>query len=298
MSESSNKRMKFIKDLPNDLVEHITSTFLPIQTVLQNRVVSKTFKDAPIQSRDLDFSGIYSKRRTQLKVVRIIEGIFNQHKGPEIKRFVMSVNHIGLKDKILQWVKTCLRKNIQELVLDFSKAKKVIEISVDFSAIETLTVLKLRWCKFEIPGNSPKGLRLLKTLELMRTKVTKEMIDAIFNNCIHLESLELFNCRMYGVLNINAQHQKKFKLLVVFSMRNLLHIFVDAPTLECFKYGGYVRSVKFSKVDELKEARLHYNRSNSWPYYNSFKRVIDNMEAYTGVHVLATTNIFLEVIFF
>ncbi|CAH2047403.1 unnamed protein product, partial [Thlaspi arvense] len=181
-----------------------------------------------------------------------------------------------------------------QLELDFSKSRKVIEIPIDLVAIQTLTVLKLKWCQFEISENSPKGLKLLRTLVLMRTKVTKKTLDAIFNNCIHLETLELINCRMFGVLRINAQNNMKFKLLVVYSMLNLLKIFLDAPTLECYKYDGYVRMIDFSRVNVLKEVKLHYNRSYDRHSCNPLAMVIANMRAFMGVHVLATTNIFLE----
>ncbi|CAH2070703.1 unnamed protein product, partial [Thlaspi arvense] len=137
MSESSHKKMKF--SLPGDVLEHIMSTFLPIQNALRCRQV-----------------GIYSVRRSQLKVVGIIEEIFNNHIGAEINQLVLILNHIGVEDKIFIWIKKCLDKNLKELVLDFSKSKKVLEIPINFSAIETLTVLKLKWCKFEIPNNSPK----------------------------------------------------------------------------------------------------------------------------------------------
>ena len=131
MSEPPNKKIKRIDELPEDLtvelpeylVEYIISMYFPIQYVLQNRVVSKTFREVVIRSRDLDFGRIYSRRRSQSEVVRIIEEIFNQHKGSEINRFVLILNHIGVEDKVLSWVKTCLSKNIQELTLDFSKSK-------------------------------------------------------------------------------------------------------------------------------------------------------------------------------
>ncbi|ESQ29543.1 hypothetical protein EUTSA_v10024091mg [Eutrema salsugineum] len=291
MSESS-KKMRFPEVLSDDLVEHIMSTFLPIKSGLQSRGVSKRFRHAEIRSRYLDFSEIYSMRRSQLEVMLIIEDIFGKHKGSQINQLILTLNPIGVEDKILTWIKTCVDKNVQELGLDFSKSKKVIEIPIDFSAIETLTVLELKWCKFKIPDNSPKGLKLLRTLSLMKTKMTKEMIDAIFSNCFHLESLELIKCRMYGTLSINAQNHKKFKSLVVYSMPNLLNVILNAPTLECYKYDGYVIMVDFSKVDALKEAKLHYR----WRYsYNPSALVIANMGAYTGVHVLATTNIFLEI---
>ncbi|WZY72702.1 hypothetical protein YC2023_004942 [Brassica napus] len=303
MSEPKNKKIKRIDELPEDLtvelpehlVEYIISTYFPIQYVLQNRVVSKTFREAAIRSRDLDFGRIYSRRRSQSEVVHIIEEIFNQHKGSEINRFVLILNHIGVEDKVLSWVKTCLSKNIQELTLNFSKSKKVMDLSVDFSAIETLTVLNLRWCKFEIPNNTPKGLRLLRTLVLMKSNVTPEMIDAIFSNCIHLETLELTRCITHGVLSINAHNHKKFKELVLYCMPNRLQIILDAPTLECYKYEGFVRILDFSKVDALKEAKLHYIQNYNWRYYDSSNMVLANMVAYTGVHVLSTTNIFLEV---
>lgn len=294
MSEFPCKKVKFTENLPADVVEHIFS-FSPIKSFLQYRVLSERFKDAKIRSRDLDFSKIYSKRRSQKTVVRIIQDIFNKHEGLEINRFVLILNHLGVENKILTWINTCLGKYVQELELDFSKSRKLLEIPIDFSAIETLTVLKLRWCKFEIPNNSPKGLKLLRTLALMKTKVTKEMIDAIFRNCIHLEALELTQCRMYRTLSINTQNHKKFKSLVVYSMPNIYKIILDAPTLECYKYEGYVRMVDFSKVDALKEAKLHYTRCYDWNYYNPFAMVIANMGVYTRVHVLNTTNIFLEV---
>lgn len=295
MSEYPQKKMNFSDTLHDDLLEHIMTSFLPIQTALQSRLVSKRFRHTPIQSRDLDFSSV---RGTQSKVVRIIEEVFDQHKGLEINRLVLNLNHKGVEDKIITWVKTCLNKNIQELELDFSKSKRSMEIPVDFSAIQTLTVLKLRWCKFKIPNNSPKGLQLLRTLALMKTKVKQEMIDAIFRNCIHLEMLELISCQLYGVLFINAQHNKKFKSLVMYSNPKLQKIVLNSPTLECFKYGGYVKMVDFSRVNALKEVKLHYSHCHYRNFYNPYDMAIDNMEAYTEVHVLATTNIFLEVIFF
>ncbi|KAF8093367.1 hypothetical protein N665_0384s0047 [Sinapis alba] len=295
MSESPHKKIKRTVELPEHLVEYIISTSFPIQYVLQNRVVSKTFREAAIRSRDLDFGRIYSKRRSQSVVVSIIENIFNQHKGSEINRFVLILNHLGVEDKVLSWVKTCLSKNIQELTLDFSKSKKVMNLSIDLSVIETLTVLKLRWCNFEIPNNTPKGLRLLRTLALMKSKVTPEMVNAIFSNCIHLEALELTRCKTHGVLSINAHDHKKFKELVLYSMPNRLQIILDAPTLECYKYEGFVRNVDFSKVDaQLKEVKLYYIQNYNWRYYDSSDMVLANVGAYTGVHVLSTTNIFLE----
>ncbi|CAH2047881.1 unnamed protein product [Thlaspi arvense] len=297
MSESSTKLIKFTENLPEHLVEHIISVFLPIQLLLRNRSVSKKFKATEIRSRDLDFSGMFFMRCSQLEAVNIIVSVFNQHKGSNINRFVLVLNYIGVKNKILSWVNTCIDKGIQELVLDFSKAKKVAEIPVNFSAIKTLIVLKLRWCQFKIPKNSPKGLKLLRTLELMKIQVTEMVIDAIFSNCIHLETLELIECIMYGVLNIKAHNHKKFKSLVVYSMPDLMDIVLDAPTLECYKYDGLVSAVDFSRVDALKEAKLHYKRGNRWGYCDLFEMVHGNMGAcIKEVQVFATTNIFLEAI--
>lgn len=296
MSEPPNKNMKLTANLAENLLEHIVSVYLPIQSVLTNRSVSRRFREGEIRSRNLDFSGIYSVRRNQSAVVRVVEDVFNQHKGSEINRFVLILNHMGVEDKILSWIKTCLDKNIQELVLDFSKSKKTIEIPVDFSAIETLTALTLRWCKFDIPDNSPKGLKLLKTLSLMKTEIKQDMIDAIFNNCIYLATLELKQCLMRGILSINAHNHQKFKSLAVCSMPKLLEIILDAPTLECYTYEGYVKFFDFSRVVALKEANLHYNRRYNWRYYDASDMVRANMGAHVGVRVFATTNIFLEVI--
>ncbi|KAL9860667.1 FBD-associated F-box protein [Arabidopsis thaliana] len=294
MAESSNKRMKPSETLPEDLLEHIMSTYLPVQSLLTTRVLSKRFRETKVRSLDLDFSGIYSRRRRKVEVVGIIEKVFNQHKGSEIHRFVLLLNHIGVEDKIISWTNTCFGKNIKELVLDFSKSRKVMAIPIDFSAVESLQVLKLRWCKFEIPDSSPKGLKLLKTLSLMRTQVMVKTIDAIFNNCIHLESLELIECRMDGILSIRAQNHKKFKSLVVSFMPDLRHIRLDAPTLENYKYDGYVICVNILITNALKEANLYYTRIRR--LYHQKSDLVDTLRFYTRLTVLATTTIFLEAL--
>ncbi|CAH8256261.1 unnamed protein product [Arabidopsis lyrata] len=291
MSESSNKQIKLLHNLPEELVLR-ASSFLPIQSLLQNRVVSKLFRHTEIRSLDLDFSEIFSVRHSQLEAINIIQNVFNKHEGSEINRFVLCLKDIGGEEAVTSWIKICIAKKIQELVLDFSKTKDIMETAIDFSAIETLKALHLRWCKFEIPDNSPKGLKLLKTLLLMRTEVTKEMIDAVFRNCINLESLELIQCSMHGLLSILANNHKKFKSLAVTYMPNLMDIVSYAPTLECFKFDGYVMNVIFSRTDSLKETNLQYNRSRR--NYDSSNMVVANMKHYTKVYVLATTNIFLE----
>lgn len=132
----------------------------------------------------------------------------------------------------------------------------------------------------------------------MKTEIKQEMIDAIFNNCIYLATLELKQCLMRGILSINAHNHKKFKSLAVYSMPKLLEIILDAPTLECYTYEGYVKFFDFSRVVALKEANLHYNRRYNWRYYDASDMVRANMGAHAGVRVFATTNIFLEVICF
>ncbi|CAA7029710.1 unnamed protein product [Microthlaspi erraticum] len=302
MSESSNKEMKRTEYLPEEVVEYMMSHFLPIQSLLRNRTVAKKFKDMEVLSRDLDFSRIHSVKRSQSEAIDIIESVFNQHKGSEIDRFVLPLDPTGVEDKVIQWINTCLAKNIEELVLDFSRSKKVLEIPIEFSAIETLRVLSLKWCTFQIPDNSPKGLKLLRTLELKKTNVTQEMVDAVFNNCIYIASLELANCQMEGILSINAQNRKKFKSLAVYSMPKINNIILNAPTLECYMYHGFVRVIDFSRVDSLKEAKLHFTKSKSrksplsggWSNHHSFDMLLTNMKVYSKLHVLATTHIFLQ----
>ncbi|XP_010415000.2 PREDICTED: FBD-associated F-box protein At1g61320-like [Camelina sativa] len=294
MSESSNKQLKVLQNLPDELMVRSLS-FLPIQSLLQTRVVSKLFRHTEIRSLDLDFSRIFSVERSQLEVTNIIQNVFNKHEGMEINRFVLCPEGIDWEESVTSWINTCIGKNIQEIVLDFSKSREVVEIPIDFSAIKTLTVLNLRWCKFdEIPNNSPEGLKLLKKLSLVRTMTTKEMVDAIFTNCIHLELLELIECGIYGILTIPAPNHKKFKSLVLSTMTNITDIVVHAPTLEYFKYEGYVTNITFSTTDALKEANIHYKRNRH--IYDPSDMVISNMKDYTKVYVLATTNIFLEAL--
>ncbi|XP_010431674.1 PREDICTED: FBD-associated F-box protein At1g61320-like [Camelina sativa] len=287
MEGSSNKITKLTQTIPDDLVEHIISMYLPVQSLLRN----------PIQSRDFDFSGIYSRRRrrSQSEVVSIIEKVFNEYKGSEIDRLVLVINHLGVEDKVISWINTCLDKNIKDIALDFSKSKKVMEIPINFSDLESLQDLKLRSCKFEIPDNTPKGLRLLRMLSLMRCEVKKETIVAIFSNCFHLESLELTECRMDGMLSIQAKDHKKFKSLVLSSMRGLWNIHLDAPSLEIYKYNGYVIPFNFERTYALKDVNLHYNRNFSPSYYDRSFFVVINMRFFINVSVLAATTIFLEV---
>ncbi|EOA33533.1 hypothetical protein CARUB_v100220381mg, partial [Capsella rubella] len=296
MAESSNKMMKLTQKIHDDMVEHIISMFIPVKSLLQNRILSKRFVDTNIRSRNLDFSGIFSRRRSQLEAVGIIEEVFNQYRGSDIHRFVLLINHLGVEDKIISWINTCLEKNIQEIVLDFSKSKRVMEIPINFSAVETLQDLKLRSCKFEMLDNSPKGLKLLRTLLLMSIAVMKETIDAVFSNCKNLESLELINCSMDGMLSIHAPNHKKFKSLVLSSIRGLGVIKLNSPSLENYKYNGYAIKLNFVRTYTLKEANLHYNRNFSRSYYDPSDLVVYNMIFFTRVFVLTTTTIFLEAL--
>ncbi|KAL9310263.1 putative F-box-like domain superfamily protein [Arabidopsis thaliana] len=50
MAESSNKRMKPSETLPEDLLEHIMSTYLPVQSLLTTRVLSKRFRETKVRS--------------------------------------------------------------------------------------------------------------------------------------------------------------------------------------------------------------------------------------------------------
>ncbi|EOA36008.1 hypothetical protein CARUB_v100223631mg, partial [Capsella rubella] len=297
MGESSNKMMKLTQTIPDDIVEHIISMFLPVKSLLRNRILSKRFVSTNIQSRILDFSGIYSRRRSQLEAVSIIEEVINQYKGSDIHRFILVINHLGIEDKIISWINTCLGKNIQEIVLDFSKSKKVMEIPINFSVVETLQHLKLRSCKFDMVDNSPKGLKLLRTLSLMRIEVMKETIDVVFTNCIHLESVELINCLcMDGMLSIHAPDHKKFKSLVLSYIRDLWVISLNAPSLENYQYDGYAIKFNFVSTYTLKEANLHYNRNFSQSYYDPSNLVVNSMNFFTKVFVLTTTTIFLEAL--
>ena len=127
----------------------------------------------------------------------------------------------------------------------------------------------------------------------MRTQVMVKTIDAIFNNCIHLESLELIECRMDGILSIRAQNHKKFKSLVVSFMPDHRHIRLDAPTLENYKYDGYVICVNILITNALKEANLYYTRIRR--LYHQKSDLVDTLRFYTRLTVLATTTVFLEV---
>ena len=67
---------------------------------------------------------------------------------------------------------------------------------------------------------------------------------------------------------------------------------MDAPTLECYKYDGYAKTINVLKVNALEEAEFHYSRSKR---RHSSDTVVDSMLACSAVHALTTTNILLEV---
>lgn len=87
---------------------------------------------------------------------------------------------------------------------------------------------------------------------------------------------------MYGVLSIYAKNHEKFKSLVISSMPNIFHIVLNAPTLNDFKYDGYVMKVMFLRECEVKEDIFFYKRNRR--NYDLSDLLVANMIDYIKVH--------------
>ncbi|CAI9087615.1 OLC1v1021726C1 [Oldenlandia corymbosa var. corymbosa] len=237
-------------DLPESLVEKIISHF-PIDIATRAKLVSKKFINSWKLSRHLSFNEhkVYFNS-SQVPFVGFVSNIMHQHSGSKIETFHLKMGQINDEITVSNWIRLAIAKGVENLELEFWGFPQHFPITSALIDNDTsIRVLRLQSCDLQF---SPRlrGLKLLKTLNLVNMNLISSRIQIILNNCLALQDLEFLNCNFINhTLEIMAKDLKRFKSLKVVQIsRDLDSMFIDAPTLQTLYYKGNVCSISISCV--------------------------------------------------
>ncbi|CAN1180965.1 hypothetical protein LINPERHAP2_LOCUS35070 [Linum perenne] len=91
-------------------------------------------------------------------------------------------------------------------------------------------------------------LRFLKVCSMKRMSIDLFLLDALLNQCLELEKLEIINCSTPSNMRFSADKLKKFRFA---NYRNLREIILEAPSLIAIHYTGHLLAFNFEKCLKL-----------------------------------------------
>ncbi|CAN1335829.1 FBD-associated F-box protein At1g61320 [Linum perenne] len=92
------------------------------------------------------------------------------------------------------------------------------------------------------------GLRFLRVCSMKRMSIDLFFLDALSNQCLELETLEIINCSTPSNMRFSAGKLKKFRLA---NCRHLREINLEAPSLISIHYTGHILAFNFKNCVKL-----------------------------------------------
>lgn len=293
--DSTPKTGREYQLLPDDVLEKIFS-FLPIKQAARNAVVSKSLAKAWVLSRDFTFDREVARRiRTRSELVNIVNGVFEAHKGPEIKTFRLYFNHPHVDHQVQRWLETVIAKGVEALDLDFDLAVGQFDYPLEFLGVQTLRTLRLINCHIDNPPRGCNTPMYLKTVVLKKVSMSQWVVSTLIRQCPGLESLSVTQCHVFGI-RIYASELKNFRELRIGGCPGLSLVHVDAPSLVSFHYQGQCRTLSLDQsVSKLDDVILNFTPSKTFKQcYTDIERIANHH--LRNVTVLSTTSTLLEVL--
>ncbi|XP_027156033.1 putative FBD-associated F-box protein At1g61330 [Coffea eugenioides] len=232
-----------LKNFPDELIEKIISHF-QLKECTRAALLSKRFINSWKLNRNLCFV-VNKQRFPRDAYASLVDRVLDQHWGPKVERLVLTFDPTGQENRVKGWIQTAVAKGVEELRLDFRGGHQPYPFSSDLIDATPIRALELNNCLVGF-ATELNGLRFLKTLVLKNVRLGNKFTETIFNSCLLLENLEFVNCNNDPRLRISAGYLKHFKSLKVEGFRNILSIFINAPTLKSLHYNGDICKFTFS----------------------------------------------------
>lgn len=141
---------------------------------------------------------------------------------------------------------------------------------------ESLTLLSLKYCDFEIPSDF-KNLRFLETLSLKCVNITDDMIVDVIDSCPFLEKLEMRQCLELRSIKISRE-DLRLKSLIVVDCCEAYEIDIFAPNLLSFYFnGGFLRTYLFRNVSSLSDATVSSAGRDVGLCHTNWAKIIPNL---------------------
>ncbi|CAN1787362.1 Putative FBD-associated F-box protein At1g61330 [Linum perenne] len=236
--------------LPLDVVENILD-FLDHKQLTQFSVVAKPFRHCFNKGKKLDFDLSFQRGLGNRDLYMDVVGrIMEQHDGPRIKSLKLSfapTNDAANQALVNCWITKAAQKGVEELDIVF---KNGFRVTFDLLQIETLEILRLMFVDLGSPTENlhVTGLRFLRVCSMKRMSIDLFLLDALSNQCLELENLEIINCSTPPNMRFSAGKLKKFRLV---NCRNLREINLEAPSLISIHYTGHILAFNFKNCAKL-----------------------------------------------
>jgi hypothetical protein len=127
------------------------------------------------------------------------------------------------------------------------------------------------------------------------THLAKNMVEALFSNCQHLEALKLVKCN--GLQRLDLRGGIHFESFEMVDCPEVININLSAPNLRSFRYHGVLPCIQIEETSSLTSALLDFGDG---PGHSEFdcEEFISLLKALKDVEILTLTGWLLEVLNF
>ncbi|KAK9940542.1 hypothetical protein M0R45_017197 [Rubus argutus] len=241
-----------ISNLPSGVTQQILS-FLPIREVVRTSILSSNWRHKWAMLRHLVFDdrcvSDSNGRMTKKTFENIVDHVLLVHSGP-IDTFRVSSRNFRVPSCIDTWVLHLLRNSnsIKEFILKPKGNGSPYNISSCLFLCPDLTHLKLYTCLLK-PPTTFKGFPRLKSLNIKKVNVKRDVLEKVIVSCPLLERMTL--CDLIGLIHLNINSPNLQFLKVGGDLQGFVtFILGNSPNLVGLKVTGF-RGVK-AEVDSLK----------------------------------------------
>ncbi|XP_058727069.1 F-box/FBD/LRR-repeat protein At1g13570-like [Vicia villosa] len=220
-TQVTQPELDIISVLPGHIKDDILSC-LPLRDAIRTSVLSKKWKNQWRTIRELvfDTDNVFSELpqnpvMVEMKIYNIIYHVLLNHSGPiDLFSFLDSTGDMNVRShgtEFDSWLLYLSKRNVQSLVLDFSK-EETYSIPWCLFTFQHLRHLDLSCCSLKPPPTFG-GMCNLKTLKLTKVNISQVDLENVIRICPELEYLTLVGIEGFSRININAPSLKSFAIL-------------------------------------------------------------------------------------
>ncbi|KAL6217110.1 hypothetical protein ACLB2K_010327 [Fragaria x ananassa] len=187
-----------ISDMPSDVRVKILSS-LPIRDAVRTSVLSTNWRYISAMLPHLVFYA-HSISTLPHKFANAVDHVLLSHIGP-VYKFKLAPKHICVRD-FDRWILYVSRNSIKEFILEIL-GQPYYKLPSSMFLCRDLTHLELHKCLLQ-PPSTFTGFKSLKTLKIVRVRLTGDALQNMIAHCPLLERLVVEDCDDFNQLNINA----------------------------------------------------------------------------------------------
>ncbi|XP_077223962.1 F-box/LRR-repeat protein 25-like [Tasmannia lanceolata] len=281
-------KIDLLSNLP-DVLLLLIMAYLPTKFAIRTSILSKRWRDLWTQIHDLDFDEnlfiedhrpsvlltieprewvMHEKNQWRVRFVDFVHRSLLCYKSDRITRFCLRFHYNPeYYPHINQWLNFAIKRGVQELDLDFlwggnyrnhkPAGCRPFELPNYFFSYQSLIILRLRYCTI-----NPLDFTIfasLKSLSLVRIRLSSELLVQVLGSCSALKILHLENCLGMTSLNIVTQ-SLQLESLSITDWKNspLSEVQIRVPNLKVFQYSGSIIRFDVTRLPYLVEVVLDF----------------------------------------